>query len=62
MPTGNGTKHAGATQTVKNLITANLKDGNDQTEGANRASKVKQNTTHTALEKTLFELQHSRKP
>ena len=61
MHTGNGTVER-AIQTMKNLILANMEDGNNLTESVNRALRVMRFTIHTGLKKTPFELHHSRKP
>ena len=54
MHTGKGT----ALQTMKNLVLANMQDGNNLTESVN----VMRFKIHTGLKKTPFELHHSRKP
>ena len=46
---------------MKNLLLANMVDGNNSTEGVNRALKVMRFTIHTGLRKTPFELHHGRK-
>ena len=61
MDTGNGTVER-AIQTMKNLILANMEDGNNLTESVNRALRVMRFTIHTGLKKTPFELHHGRKP
>ena len=61
MHTGNGTVER-AIQTMKNLILANMEDGNNLTESVNRALRVMPFTIHTGLKKTPFELHHGRKP
>ena len=61
MHTGNGTVER-AIQTMKNLILANMEDGNNLTESVNRAFRVMPFTIHTGLKKTPFELHHGRKP
>ena len=61
MHTGNGTVER-AIQTMKNLVLANMEDGNNLTESVNRALKVMRFTIHTGLKKTPFELHHGRKP
>ena len=61
MHTGNGTVER-AIQTMKNLILANMEDGNNLTESVNRALRVMRFTIHTGLKKTPFELHHGRKP
>ena len=61
MHTNNGTVER-AIQTVKNLVLANMEDGNNLTVGVNRALKVMPFTIHTGLKKTPFELHHGRKP
>ena len=61
MHTGNGTVER-AIQTMKNLIIANMEDGNNLTESVNRALRVMRFTIHTGLKKTPFELHHGRKP
>ena len=61
MHTGNGTVER-AIQTMKNLVLANMEDGNNLTESVNRALKVMRFTIHTGLKKTPFELHHDRKP
>ena len=60
MHTGNGTVER-AKQTMKNLVLANMEDGNNLTESVNRALKVMRFRIHTGLKKT-FELHHGRKP
>ena len=55
--TGNGTVES-TIQTLKNLVLANLEDGNILTESVNRAIRVMRFTVHTGLKKTLFELHH----
>ena len=47
---------------MKNLILANMEDGNNLTESVNRAVGVMRITKHTGLKKTPFELHHGRKP
>ena len=61
MHTGNGTVER-AIQTMKNLILANMEDGNNLTESVNRALRVMRFTILTGLKKTPFELHHGRKP
>ena len=61
MHTGNGTVER-AIQTMKNLILANMEDGNNLTECVNRVLRVMLFTIPTGLKKTLFELHHGRKP
>ena len=61
MHTGNGTVER-AIQTMKNLILANMEDGNNLTESVNRALRAMRFTIHTGLNKTPFELHHGRKP
>ena len=51
MHTGNGTVER-AIQTMKNLILANMEDGNNLTESVNRALRVMRFTIHTGLKKT----------
>ena len=46
---------------MKNLLLANMVDGNNLTESVNRALKVMRFTIHTGLRKTPFELHHGRK-
>ena len=48
--TGNGTVER-AKQTMKNLILANIQDGNNLTESVNRALRVMRFTIHTGLKK-----------
>ena len=50
MHTGNGTVER-AIQTMKNLVLANMEDGNNLTESVNRALKVMRFTKHTGLKK-----------
>ena len=59
--TGNGTVER-AIQTLKNLVIANMEDGENLTGSVNRALRVMRFTVHTGLEKTPFELHHGRKP
>ena len=59
--TGNGTVER-AIQTLKNLVIANMEDGENLTESVNRALRVMRFTVHTGLKKTPFELHHGRKP
>ena len=59
--TENGTVER-AIQTFKNLVIANMEDGNNLTESVNRVFRVMQFTVHTGLKKTPFELHHGRKP
>ena len=61
MHTGNRTVER-AVQTMKNLILANMEDGNNLTESINRTLRVMRFTIHTGLTKTPFELHHGRKP
>ena len=61
MHTGNGVVER-ATQTIKNLIIANMEDGLCLTENVNRALRVMRFTIHTGLKTTPFELHHGRKP
>ena len=61
MHTGNGIVEM-AIQTMKNLILANMEDGNNLTKSVNRALRVMPFTIHTVLKKTPFELHHARKP
>ena len=61
MHTGNGTVER-AIQTMKNVILANMEDGNNLTESVNRALRVMRFTIHTGLKKTPFELHHGRIP
>ena len=61
MHTGNGTVER-AKQTMKNLVLANMEDGNNLTESVNRSLKVMRFTIHTGLKKTPFGLHHGRKP
>ena len=61
MHTGNGTVES-AIQTMKNLILANMEDGNNLTESVNKALRVMRFTIHTGLKETPFELHHGRKP
>ena len=61
MHSRNGTVER-AIQTMKNLIVANMEDGNNLTERVNRALRVMRFTAHTGLKKTPFELHHGRKP
>ena len=61
MHTGNETVER-AIQTMKNLILANMEDGNNLTESVNRALRVMRFTIHTGLKKTPFELHHGRTP
>ena len=61
MHTGNGTVER-AIQTMKNLVLANMEDGNSLIESVNRALKVMRVTIHTGLKKPPFELHHGRKP
>ena len=61
MHTGNITVER-AIQTTKNLLFANMEDGNILPESVNRATKVMQFTIHTGLKKSPFELHHGRKP
>ena len=49
-------------KTLKNLLLANMEDGNIPTESVNRALKVMRFTIQTGLRKTPFELHHGRKP
>ena len=48
MHTGNGTGDR-AIQTMKNLVLANMEDGNNLTESVNRALEVLRFTIHTGL-------------
>ena len=59
--TGNGTVER-AIQTLKNLVIANMEDGENLTKSVNRALRVMRFTVHTGLKKTPFELHHGRKP
>ena len=61
MHTGNATVER-AIQTMKNLVLANMEDGNNLTEKMNRALKVMRFTIHPGLKKTPFQLHHGRKP
>ena len=61
MHTGNGTVER-AIQIMKNLILANMQDGNNLTENVNKALRVMRFTIHTGLKKMPFELHHGRKP
>ena len=59
--TRNGTVER-AIQALKNLVIANMEDGENLTESVNRALRVMRFTVHTGLGKTPFELHHGRKP
>ena len=61
MHTVNGTVQR-AIQTMKNLLLANMEDGNNLTESVHWALKPMRFTIHTGLKKTPFELHHGRKP
>ena len=61
MHTGNGTVER-AIQTMKNLVLANMEDGNNLIESVNRALKVMRFKLHTELKKIPFKLHHGRKP
>ena len=60
MHIGNGAVER-AIQTMKNLVLANMEDGNNLTGRVNRALKVMRFTIQTGLKKTPFELHHGRK-
>ena len=47
---------------MKNLLLANMEDGNNLTESVNRALRVMRFTIHMGLKKTPFELHQGRKP
>ena len=57
MHTGNGTVER-AIQTKKNLILADIEDGNNLTESVNRALRVMRFIIHTGMKQIPFELHH----
>ena len=58
---GHGTVER-AIQTLKNIMLANLEEGNELTESVNRALRMMRFTIHTGLKRTPFDLHHGRKP